>query len=756
MAEPHAYDRGPDFEQRALALARAIHDPLGHQGPVMFGGAERDAVFIDDTNVFAYEFTTRRDKAKAEHDAKKLAEHLTALQRLPEHRFKVFQGRFVTEQEPTAEQRAAVAEAARAAGVNIVPMSLVTLRRWMVDTENYISLRLNAPFGSAGSSMDSIRNDKRQRPYVQPTFSDPSTSQSLDLGDLFENIESGKRIVVRGDFGIGKSAALAQLFTLLRKAYFKDPATRRFPIHINLRDLRGLRTAREALARHCEDIAFPNERSLIAAWRAGNCDLLLDGFDELVPVQWVGNVKHLADVRKTALQSVRELIRETPASSGILVAGRAQYFSGNAEVIEALGLPGDTRICDLQDFSEDQVREYLGDPAQLPDWIPTRPVLLQFWLGLSMEKFDALTPGATWREFLVRIAQREGERVSTISADNILRLMSSVATSALGGTAAGSEITPEDLMDAYLEVFGRHPDDEGLQALMRLPGLSPGDPGTSGRRFVDEDLRDSAFGISLAEYIGAPEMDGRLNRSSWTTATAGLAGDVAAAQLEHLEFQPTQCLAAIRARMRRGLCDAVLLEVARCADSMSAKHEQQPQLVINEVMLPYLNANGEGFAGTARFTDCLIDELDLSSLDLDGPLPTLTGCLIQTLQGYSAIPARASGAFHDCEIQNFSPRDRTTDGIMELTHRSVEERVALTILKKLYAQRGSGRKIGALARGLSQKDRQYAAPAIERLERLGFLTRHSGQPDTIVLPVRSRRVEALQVLENPRGGIAGF
>jgi len=310
-------------------------------------------------------------------------------------------------------------------------------------------------------------------------------------------------------------------------------------------------------------------------------------------------------------------------------------------------------------------------------------------------------------------------------------------------------------MDAYLDVFGRHPDDEGLQALMRLPGLSSNYDGSGGRRFIDDDLRDAAFGISLADYVGSPETNQRFNRSSWTTATGGLAGEVAAAHLEFLQFPASQCMAAIRARQRRGLYDAVLLEVARCADAMGLRYDPQERLLVNEVIIPYLNANGEGFGGLARFTDCLIDELDLSSLDLDGSFPVLVSCVIHQLSGFSAIPSRLADSFVDCEVQKFSSREQTTDGILQLAL-PIEEKVALTVLKKVYAQRGSGRKEGAFSRGLAPRDRPHVPSVVDKLERLGYLRRHNVQSTTVVLPIRSRRAEALRILENPTGGIPGF
>ena len=64
--------------------------------------------------------------------------------------------------------------------------------------------------------------------------------------------------------------------------------------------------------------------------------LLLDGFDEIVPSRWFGGATDLKTVRWEALSPVRRLVTETPAGSGIIVAGRSHYFSGQAEMVSAL------------------------------------------------------------------------------------------------------------------------------------------------------------------------------------------------------------------------------------------------------------------------------------------------------------------------------------------------------------------------------------------------------------------------------------
>ena len=73
---PYSDKTGPEFEDRARAIARAIHDPFGTQGSIIFQGKEHDAVFITEDAIHAYEFTELRQKQKAEKDAQKLERSL--------------------------------------------------------------------------------------------------------------------------------------------------------------------------------------------------------------------------------------------------------------------------------------------------------------------------------------------------------------------------------------------------------------------------------------------------------------------------------------------------------------------------------------------------------------------------------------------------------------------------------------------------------------------------------------------------------
>ncbi len=222
---------------------------------------------------------------------------------------------------------------------------------------------------SKEDSWDNIRNT-----YVQPDFAGDE-GKIFRLQDLQQRISEGLRTIVTADFGAGKSEALKQLFGNLRQAYFKDPSANRFPMHINLRDCYGLKFAHEIITRHASEIGFADVSNLVSAWRSGSCDLLLDGFDELVPTKWVGGARDLKQVRWTALECVRRLIQETPPEAGIIIAGRAQFFSTSMELLLCMGDSG-ASVVHIEDLSDEQILNF-ADGSLLPSWIPRRPLLVR-------------------------------------------------------------------------------------------------------------------------------------------------------------------------------------------------------------------------------------------------------------------------------------------------------------------------------------------------------------------------------------------
>ncbi|MEU8765108.1 NACHT domain-containing protein [Streptomyces sp. NPDC048659] len=749
-------ETGPQFEKRALAAAKAIHDPMGIQGPVMHRGREIDAAFELDDAIHVYEFTTRRDKAKATQDASKVRELLVALHGKPENAYKSVTGWVVTRDEPTAEQKGAVKKESDQAKFPIHSISMATLSRRLCDSESYIQCRDKAPFGSTSY----ITKTTSPTINVETIFSDP-TGEGRGTKDLAKSLSSGGRHLIVGDFGVGKSHALRHLYMEMRKTHFKGNKLAPFPVHINLRDCAGLKTPAEILRRHSEEVGFSSDRALTSAWRAGACVLLLDGFDEIVPTRWMGSAADVRQVRYQALSGVRRLIEEAPEEAGIAVCGRAHFFSSTKEMIDVLGLTEDCSVQTIHDFTTDQIRSYLtkaGITWSVPEWLPTRPLLIGYLLtddAMYDVASDSLVDQASaWRDLFELICKREAKMFTAVRPEKIKNLVSRVATLA---RSTGDETGPVDmkiLSQAFREVNGLEPDEEGIQLLLRLPGLAnPAsvtmDPEKEQRVFVDRDLADTAYGEDLASYLEQPHEGHTLaQNSSWVVSSTDLGIGVAAQSLDSRGVSVGAVIGAAKRRQDKHQYDAVLADSLRVADYLAPDTVHQ-SFIIEGVMIESLTlSHNSTVLSKVSFHDSVIHRLDISSLENDHGCPVFRSCLIGFLDGAESIPPGLAAKFIDCEIEGFAALSQTTAGIMQLKQ-SVDAKIALTILKKIYSQRGSGRKESGLSRGLDPAIRGRVPSVLSALQSQGWIHRIVAGREPVYVGLKERRAQALKVLEDP-------
>lgn len=743
-----------EFELRGVELARALHDPSGVQGSLMINGRERDGVFVSHSDIHAYEFTLMRTKDKAEKDATKLVELLNLLYAEPGNSLKPATGWFVTRDEPTADQRTAVATIARKASRTVHAISIAQMYKRICNSEMYIQGRDKAPFGSVA-----FTPEISGKPVRVPVQFVDSTGGILSTEDVARVLVKGRHTMIIGDYGAGKSHALRDIYSFLRRDHFRRGHLNPFPIHINLRDCVGLRTPAEILRRHAEEIGFDHANGLISAWRAGLCVLLLDGFDEVLPSRWLGSVTDLKRVRWEALAPIRRLIEETPASVGVVVAGRSHYFSGQKEMTEALGLSS-CGVLSMVDFNEEQLADYMrqsGATWTLPDWVPTRPLLLGYLVSLGKDTSGAIASSVSraegWRAFLDAICVREAKMFTAVRPEIISQILSRVATLARGGSSAIGPISTEQLSTAFISVNGFQPDEEGIQVLLRLPGLTAsfGPNGEEMRSFADEDLAETAYGLDLAAFIINPydETNPLTSPASWINASPGLGGEVAAGHLLADAQSPGVVSAAITKRQKAGRFDAVLADLISVGAAIPIDRLKiQEKLLIAGVAFEELQVAENPLYGDTIFQDCLIERLDMSGLDEASLVPHFKGCVVSHMEGLAVIPEWLKSNFENTEIEHFSTAAQTTAGIMELKI-DRESRIALTVLKKVFNQRGSARKESALSRGLNPTDRELVPAVLAELVSKGWIYKDDSRNSDLYVGSKNRRKEALRALEMP-------
>ena len=105
--------------------------------------------------------------------------------------------------------------------------------------------------------------------------------------------------------------------------------------------------------------------------------------------------------------------------------------------------------------------------------------------------------------------------------------------------------------------------------------------------------------------------------------------------------------------------------------------------------------------------------------------------------------------FRDTEIEHFDDEIATTNSILQMDNLESEERIAISILHKVYAKRGSGRKDSALRRGLPQSDAGAVDGITTRLVAAGLLAVVNYSSTRVFVPTRQFRTRVLELLEHP-------
>ena len=147
-----------------------------------------------------------------------------------------------------------------------------------------------------------------------------------------------------------------------------------------------------------------------------------------------------------------------------------------------------------------------------------------------------------------------------------------------------------------------------------------------------------------------------------------------------------------------------------------------------------------------QLQDSIIGVLDVPSGSAAGRIPRFFRCHFGLIEGFSGQGDLPQEAFTEATVDVFGNVAETTNAILSLSL-PLGTRVLLTVLKKLYAQRGSGRRESALYRGLDTRARQLVDGVLRLLRREGFAIRCRQADEAIWLPSKSsdarRRVLSL-------------
>ncbi len=746
---------GTDFENEVRRIARVKWPSAKYSGASMLDGRERDGIFETEESINFVEATVSAGAAKAREDTKKLFRAISGHNRTGT--LKVAIGWFVTKNEPTADQRREVQEHGKG---QVKAVSFSQFQQSLVDVRGYLAARKTHFFGSVQSFSVGSRNPDID--FVEIGIQSISQSKSFTLSDLADGVLAGKHFAITGQYGAGKSMTLREIFLRLEQRYIRG-GNSQFPVYINLREHSGQKDPVEILERHARNIGFESPSSLIRAWRGGFLVLLIDGFDEIASLGVQGSWKKLRDLRMRALEGVRRLIRES-AQCGVLVAGRAHYFEDDNELCQALGLSNATTLA-LDEFTTEQVKAFLAKfplmaaDRQLPDWLPTRPLLLGYLaargllteMGDSSDELDAVEG---WDYLLSRIYPREQDIETNLDGTTLRRILERIASIARVSEDGLGPVSRKDLFSAFTEVCGYDPDEQGMLAIQRLPGLGIYRAEDESRCFVDKELADVCAGAEFSAFLQTPFESAKnqlwldamnvCDRPLGPTGTA-----LASRRLMEVGMHRgyiSQAIAFLNDRTDlecvKGDLSGLLIEGNIAPDS--SIHVAGMDFSNHEVQFHDDIADLSGIS----FTDCIFERIELGGSVKSRHLPTFKSCLIERVVGRVSQADLPSDRFaNDCEITAFD--STSTSGAIRVLQMSTGEKVLLITLRKLFIQSLSGRSESALFRGLDINERRYVPDVLKLLSRHGLAREYSRGDGVVWLPIRKALSRVKKIIAAP-------
>ncbi|MGW0933229.1 NACHT domain-containing protein [Streptomyces sp. NPDC002644] len=737
-----------EFEEEVRTVARALWTTARDDGALNLDGVEHDGVYFTHDVVHCVEVTVSGRKDKAEHDGKKLSK---AINKWTGSDGRTARGWFVTLNDPSPEQTKAL----QAIDRRITPISFKRFKSRLFDAYLYAQRRERMTFGSA---MNPTGKGQKLEHYVPAEFEAIGQDQTLtpppSFSDLIERIKSAEHFCIVGDYGIGKSMTLREIYLRLSQAH-KAGETLRHPVHLNLRDHWGQRSPRVALTQHAEDLGYDRPDQIISAWRAGYVDILLDGFDEIAAPGWSSDIVELRYSRRRAVELVRQFFDKTPSNASVVVVGRRSYFDSLDELNSSLFNGEPCTLLEISEFSDKQLAQYLrGKRWQaLPDWLPKRPLLIGYLVNKKILETDlgpvhGLSPAEGWDWLLDQISKREASIETGLDGPTIRMTIERLASMARKSVSCLGPLTYAEITEGFKFVRGREPSDDQRTILHRLPGLGS-DPnfeeGT--REFVDIDLASAAQARDVSSFIINPFAVDVQTAQTWSQSLLQSGIEVAALQCR--EVASDGAITTALSFAQRNDLDTLTADSARLALSLGIP--VHGSFNADQVLIPHLEFyEGFGDLSGIQFSHCGIETLVLDG-EIDARnMPRFEGCWFERVIGRFSQEDLPAAAFSACTFGEFLDSfERNADVLRSSLPAGV--RVMVTLLRKLYLQRGSGRAEGALVRGMEQASRELVPACLDiiRKENLATSIRLNGR--IVWLPSRSAQKRVNAFVSAPRG-----
>jgi hypothetical protein len=408
-------------------------------------------------------------------------------------------------------------------------------------------------------------------------------------------------------------------------------------------------------------------------------------------------------------------------------------------------------------FDESQALEFLRRKkfsGALPEWIPTRPLLLTYLVtkGLLKAAVEAevsgdFPRGSAWLSLIQMIAFRESDQLEGVDQDSLLLFLGALAVYARQTPDGNTSFSPQQMESIFSAVTGNSIIEDERNLLLRLPGLGAAQDNPINRSFIDKDFLNVCSVSPILRFIVDP----------YTDSSSGYSFENIVDPLNDVGVEALST-ALLRANLQPGVISAAI-DRALVADLhqlafdvfRAAQEIQPPKTLVRfeGISVDEIDLSADEYDSCkVMFAGCIIEKIILPSLDELNQNIQFYDCLVGVVEGRSSKSDLESGQFKDCEIGEFTDEYNVNNKVLD-SSLPLGVRVLIVTLRKLFTQGGSSRLESALYRGLDQRSKMIVHEVIALLIRHGFIVETGRKGKITYAGTKSKRSDALHIIQSP-------
>ncbi len=566
-----------------------------------------------------------------------------------------------------------------AKGAKVEVISYESFSKDFFDIYSYRFTRNQKIFGS---SVNPISGEPDTHSYTPVHYEHEYTKKELSLHDISKYLKDGKRAVMLGNYGTGKSRCIRELFQVLDTKSTEDI---RYTLAINLKEHWGTQRAEELIRRHLGGMGLSHMAdSLIKILHTDKFIFLLDGFDEIGAQIWSSDSSKLKQIRASSLRAVKDLINTT--SSPILITGREHYFNSEKEMLSVLGLKKtETEIIKCKDeFTLEEMNNYIKNLSltiSLPIWLPRRPLICQIINTIEKDELEKIfidTDNAIefWNTLIENICKREAKISTTLEHSTIYKILLEIADITRAKKGNTGPISIREINGAFEKVVGTAPVDDSAVMLQRLPGLSRVSSESTDRQFIDLYILDGLRADLLIDAVYSEKTE--FFRKNWQHPLTKTGIEIIAKRMSN-DRSANIFIQFLNKAIKDGGNKILIGDIFSSIVSHESKHVIDLKgIIINSTTIGALDFS-KSLIDNVIITDSFIDEVDITNYSFTKI--SFKDCIIRKVYGMtkgSELPPFFTNS--EIEISESEPMN-TSNRLSDLKPNHM---IFISIIKKLF------------------------------------------------------------------------